>query len=103
MFDASIFGPAPTGRPGDSGAVSAAQFDWHVPHITEVETAETLLRPPPTATVFEFVLLVEGIGVPDLEDVTPKLFDLARVQGAGSLETDVYRLVRRRQSPSDIL
>jgi len=72
--------------------VTAVHVGQHVPHITKVETAETLLRPIATASEFNFVLLVEGIGVPDLEGVTPKLLDLARVQGAGSLETDIYRL-----------
>jgi hypothetical protein len=72
--------------------VTAVHVGLHVPHITKVETAETRLRPPATPTDFDFVLLVEGIGVPELESATPQLVDLIRIPGIGPLETDAYSL-----------
>jgi hypothetical protein len=72
--------------------VTAVHVGRHVSDITRVETAETRLRPAALATEFDFVLLVEGIGVSELDDATSKVLELARIHGTGPLETDVYGL-----------
>lgn len=72
--------------------ITAVHVGEHLPHITKVETAETRLRPPATAAEFDFVLLVEGISVPDLDGAITQLLDLVGVLGTGSLQTDAYRL-----------
>lgn len=72
--------------------VTAVHVGEHIPHITHVETAETRLRPPTTASKFDYVLLVEGIGESYLKDATPKLINLATIPGAEPFEPDIYRL-----------
>jgi hypothetical protein len=76
----------------DFDGVAAVHVGQHVPHITHVETAETRLRPPTTAAKFDYVLLVEGIGTPYLEDAAPKLLNLVMTQGGAPPDADIYRL-----------
>jgi hypothetical protein len=72
--------------------VTGVHAGRHRPEITKVETAETRLRPAAAPPRFDFVLLVEGIGVPELDDATPKVLELARIPGTGPPETDLFRL-----------
>jgi hypothetical protein len=54
-------------------------------------TAEAKLRAN-TSDSISFVVLVEAIGVPELESATPALLDLATQACPGTCEADVYRL-----------
>jgi hypothetical protein len=72
--------------------VTAVHIGQHVPDIASAETAETRLRPAASAPGFSFVVLVEGIGIPQLEDVTSDVVDIATAASSGSCEAGVYRL-----------
>jgi hypothetical protein len=72
--------------------VTAVHIGQHVPDIASAETAETRLRPAASARGFSFVVLVEGIGIPQLEDVTSDVVDIATAASSGSCEAGVYRL-----------
>jgi hypothetical protein len=71
--------------------VTAVHIGQHVPSAS-VETVETRLRPATSAPDFSFAVLVEGIGVAELEDVTPNIIDIATKSSSGSCEGGVYRL-----------
>jgi hypothetical protein len=72
--------------------VTAVHIGQYVPQSTAGETAETRLRPTTSAPNYSFVVLVEGIGIPELEAVTPEVVNLAAKASMGSCEAEVYRL-----------
>jgi hypothetical protein len=72
--------------------VTAVHIGQHVPDVTTVETAETRLRRTISGADFTFVVLVEGIGIGELDLAAPEVLDLAERAGSGSSEADVYRL-----------
>ena len=72
--------------------VTAVHIGQHVPDVASPDTAETRLRPAASAPRFSFVVLVEGIDSPQLDDVMPKVVDIATAASSGSCETGVYRL-----------
>ena len=72
--------------------VTAVHIGQHVPESTSGETAETRLRPTTSTPVYSFVVLVEGIGITELEAVTPDVVDIATKASSGSCEAGVYRL-----------
>ena len=72
--------------------VTAVHIGQHVPDVAYADTAETRLRPTASAPGFSFVILIEGIGIPQLEDVTPDAVGIATRASSGSCETGVYRL-----------
>jgi len=57
-----------------------------------VETAETRLRSADSASAFSFVVLVEGIGVHQLEAAMPDVVNIAAAASSGSCEAGVYCL-----------
>ncbi len=61
-------------------------------------TAEAKLRENIADNV-SFVVLVEGIGVPELESVTPQLLDIASAASSGTCESGVYRLAYMLDAP----
>ena len=72
--------------------VTAVHIGRHVNDAGSAETAETRLRPLPRAPRADLVVLVEGIGVSELEAVTPDVVSIATAASSGSCETGVYRL-----------
>lgn len=72
--------------------VTAVHVARHQPDIARVETAETRLRPAAAPPQFDFVLLVEGIGVAELDAATASLLGLTSIPGERPPTTDVYRL-----------
>lgn len=72
--------------------VTSVHMGQHVPDIASPESAETRLRPAASAPRFSFVVLVEGIGSPELDDAMPKIIDIVTAASSGTCEADVYRL-----------
>lgn len=72
--------------------VTAVHIGQHVLDVGSSETAETKLRPAASPPRFGFVLLVEGIGIRQLEDVTRDVADIATAASSGSCEAGVYAL-----------
>ena len=72
--------------------ITAVHVGQLVPEITRVETAETRLRPPASTIEYSFALLVEGIGVSELEATAPDVIGHLKNTVSGTYETDVYRL-----------
>ena len=60
--------------------------------LVGVESAEARLRPTAATPDFDFVVLIEGIGVAQLEAVTPDAVDTATKASSGPCEAGVYRL-----------
>jgi len=79
--------------------VTAVHIGQHAPDVASAETAETRLRPAGPAPRFGFVVLVEGIGSPELDDVMPKVIDIATAASSGSCEAGVYRLAYLLDAP----
>lgn len=63
-----------------------------MPEIASGETAETKLRPAASAPRFRYVVLVEGIGSPELDHAMPNVVDIATAASSGTCEAGVYRL-----------
>jgi hypothetical protein len=61
-------------------------------------TAEAMLREN-TADNIAFVVLVEGIGVPELESATPQFLDITSAASSGTCEAGVYRLAYLLEAP----
>ncbi len=62
-------------------------------HVSDaVVTAETKLRPRTSSSAFSFVLLIEGIGVSELENAASDVVAAAVRASSGSCEAGVYRL-----------
>jgi hypothetical protein len=61
-------------------------------------TAEAKLRAN-TPDSISFVVLIEGIGVPELESVTPQFVDIASVASSAACEAGVYRLAYMLDAP----
>jgi hypothetical protein len=61
-------------------------------------TAEAKLRAN-TPDSISFVVLVEGIGVSELESATPQLLDIASTASSGICKADVYRLAYMLDAP----
>jgi hypothetical protein len=61
-------------------------------------TAEAKLRAN-TPDSISFVVLIEGIGVPELESATSQLVDIASVASSGTCEAGVYRLAYMLDAP----
>jgi hypothetical protein len=72
--------------------VTAVHVGQHVPDSAVAETAEARLRMATPAASFSFVVLVEGIGIPQLEDVMPNVVDIATAACSRSCEGGVYSL-----------
>jgi hypothetical protein len=72
--------------------VTGVHIGQHAPEIASGETAETRLRPVPSAPRFGFAVLVEGIGSTELEHVLPKAVDIVTAASSGRCEASVYRL-----------
>jgi len=72
--------------------VNGVHVGQHVPDVGSVETAEARLRPAASASRFNFVMLVEGIGGRELDEVMPNVVDIATAASSGSCEAEVYRL-----------
>jgi hypothetical protein len=70
--------------------VTSVHIGQHMPDT--VETAETRLRPRTSSAGFSFVVLIEGIGVSELENVTSEVVDIATRASSASCEAGVYRL-----------
>jgi len=73
--------------------VTAVHVGQHMPHITNLETAETRLRSTAIVTEFDFVLLIEGIRISSLENAISELPDMMRLQSQDAPETDIYHLI----------
>jgi len=72
--------------------VTAVHIGQHVADIASAENAETRLRPAASVPRFGFVVLVEGIGISELEAATPNVIEIATAASSGSCEAGVYRL-----------
>lgn len=72
--------------------VAAVHVGQHAPESTSGETAETRLRPATSAPDFSFAILVEGIGVAELEEVRADIVDITTKASSGSCEGGLYRL-----------
>ena len=72
--------------------VTAVHVGELLPEITKVETAETRLRPSAATIEYSFALLVEGIGVSELEATAPDVIGHLKNTVSGTYETDIYRL-----------
>jgi hypothetical protein len=70
--------------------VTAIHVGQHAPD--SIETAETKLRPTTSPVNIHFVVLIEGIGVSELENVANSVADKVTGAFAGSCEAGVYRL-----------
>ena len=70
--------------------ITAVHVGQHV--LVGVESAEARLRPTAATPDFDFVVLIEGIGVAQLEAVTPDAVDTATKASSGPCEVGVYRL-----------
>jgi len=70
--------------------VTAVHVGQHVPG--SVETAETKLRPAASSATLDFVVLIEGIGVNELENVMNGVVGMTPTASLGSYEAGVYRL-----------
>lgn len=70
--------------------VTAVHIGRHMPD--NIETAETRLRSSASPTAFSFVVLIEGIGISELEDATKDVVDTVTNVSSGSCEASVYRL-----------
>jgi hypothetical protein len=64
--------------------VTAVHVGQHAPDKGFVETAETKLRPSDASSDFSFVVLVEGIGVSQLEEALPQAVDAVTAASPGS-------------------
>jgi hypothetical protein len=80
--------------------VTAVHIGQHVPDRSTVETAETKLRPSDTSPRFSFVVLVEGIGVSQLEEALPRVVAIVTEASSGSCEAGVYLLAYLLDAPS---
>jgi hypothetical protein len=76
--------------------VTAVHIGQYVPESTAGETAETRLRPTTSAPNYSFVVLVEGIGIEELEAATPEVVDLAVGAGGGATGEPPKRTTRER-------
>ena len=72
--------------------VTAVHIGQQMPDVAAPETAETRLRPAASPPRFSFVVLVEGIGGPELDDAMPRVVDIATAASSGTCEAGVYRL-----------
>jgi hypothetical protein len=72
--------------------VTAVHVGQHEPDRSIVETAEAKLRPSNTSPEFSFVVLVEGIGVNQLEAAFPQAVAIADEASSGSCEAGIYLL-----------
>ena len=72
--------------------VTAVHVGQHQAEVGSAETVETRLRPATAAPRFGFVVLVEGIGGPELDDAMPEVIGIAANASSGSCEAGVYRL-----------
>jgi hypothetical protein len=79
--------------------VTAVHVGQHLPDKGFVETAETKLRPSDTSSDFSFVVLVEGIGVGQLEEALPRAVDIVTEASSGSCEAGVYLLAYLLNAP----
>jgi len=70
--------------------VTGVHIGQYVPD--PVVTAETKLRPTTSSAAFSFVLLIEGIGISELESVAHDVIAAAARASPRSCETGVYRL-----------
>jgi hypothetical protein len=70
--------------------VTAVHIGQHVPD--NLDTAEKQLRPTASPPAFGFVILVEGIGVAELEAARPDVVKLATRSYSGSMDFGVFRL-----------
>ena len=72
--------------------VTAVHIGQHAPEVAAGETAESRLRQAASAPRFSHVVLVEGIGSPELDDAMPNVVDIATAASSGTCEAGVYRL-----------
>lgn len=72
--------------------VTSVHVGQHVPDRSFVETAETKLRPSDATSDFSFVVLVEGIGVSQLEQALPQAVAAVTDASPGPCEAGVYVL-----------
>jgi hypothetical protein len=70
--------------------VTAVHIGRHVPDT--IDTAEKQLRPTTPPPTFGFVILVEGIGVAELEAAEPDIVKISARSYSGALELGVFRL-----------
>ena len=75
--------------------VTAVHVGQLVPDITRVETAETRLRPSASTIEYSFALLVEGIGVNELEATAPDVIGHLKNTVSGTYETRWAKYSRR--------
>jgi hypothetical protein len=62
-------------------------------HISDtLETAEKRLRPASSPPTFDFVILVEGIGIAELEAAKPDVINAANEVYSGRLDVGLFRL-----------
>ena len=67
--------------------------------VTDISgTAEAKLRANVPDNI-SFVVLVEGVGVPELESATPQLVDIASAASSATCEAGVYRLAYMLDAP----
>jgi len=77
--------------------VTAAHVGQYV--VTDISgTAEAKLRANVPDNI-SFVVLVEGVGVPELESATPQLVDIASAASSATCEAGVYRLAYMLDAP----
>jgi hypothetical protein len=62
----------------------------HVPD--NIDTAEKQLRPKTAPPAFGFVMLVEGIGVAELDAARPDVTKLTSPSYSGSTDVGIFRL-----------
>jgi hypothetical protein len=72
-------------------------FGRHVPD--NIDTAERQLRPSAAAPTFESVILVEGIGVADLEAAKSSVVSFAAGLSSNALDVGVFRLAYLLDQP----
>jgi len=70
--------------------VTAVHIGRHVPD--DIETAEKKLRPTSASPSFEFVILVESIGVAELEAAKPDIVKIVAGSSSSAPELGVFRL-----------
>lgn len=62
-------------------------------HIMDtLETAEKRLRPATSPPTFDFVILIEGIGIAELETAKPDVINVTNEVYSGRLDVGVFRL-----------
>jgi len=78
--------------------VTAVHIGQHVPDRTETE--ESRLRPSTEASSFSFVVLIEGIGVPELDEISPEITSRLRKASSGTCDAGSYRLAYLLEAPA---